>query len=190
MQRKRESNPFLAEVVGGIAGGAGDAMAEAYMSANQKKISNSVGIGPNVAELQTRPGTPRVATDLGCLCRIVLDPASARSRIVRLLAIGGTSDGLGDRALSFNSRSVRLVGDGNGDLHITRFYQPLPEALERGRSYFLGAVVGLTRRDSLGDLVPHLFAEHGGEYPKLHYKDGFLFFRGGTYSLTPRGLEG
>lgn len=142
--------------------------------------------------LETRPGTPKVVAELGGLCELVLDLASVRKRTVKLLAGKGTlkQDELGDSVWSFESRAVKLVGDGNGDLHIAGFYKALPEALERGRSYFLGAVVRVDRRPERGALVTHSFAQHGGEYPKLYYRDGFLFFRGGTYSITGRGIEG
>jgi hypothetical protein len=115
-----------------------------------------------------------------------------RIRTVKLLAGKETlkQDGLGDSAWSFDPRAVKLVGDRNGDLHIAGFYRPLPDALARGRSYFLGAVVRIDRRNHQGDLLTHSFATHGGEYPKLHYRDGYLFFRGGTYSITGRGIEG
>ena len=146
--------------------------------------------------LETRPGTPKLVRDLGGLCELVLDLASVRNRVVRLLAGKDAlkQDQLGDRVWSFNPRAVKLVGDGNGDLHIAGFYRLLPDALQRGRTYPLGAVVRLVGRNDLGKGeavdVPHPFAPHGGEYPELHYRDGFLFFRGGTYSITARGIEG
>jgi hypothetical protein len=142
--------------------------------------------------LETRPGTPKVVSDLGGLSGLVLDLASVRNRTVKVLASEGAlkQDEVGDTVWSFDWRAVKLVGDGNGDLHIAGFYRPLPETLERGRSYFLGAVVRLSARNARGADVPHPFAPHGGEYPKLYYRDGFLFFRGGTYSITGHGLEG
>lgn len=142
--------------------------------------------------LETRPGTPKVVSELGGLCELVLDLASVRNRTVNVLAREGAlkQDAVGDTAWAFDWRAVKLVGDGNGDLHIAGFYRPLPRTLQRGRSYFLGAVVRLTARNHRGAEVPHPFAPHGGEYPKLYYRDGFLFFRGGTYSITGQGLEG
>ncbi len=142
--------------------------------------------------LETRPGTSKLVGDLGGLCALILDLASVRNHTAKLLAGKETlkPDALGDRVWSFDWRAVKLVGDGNGDLHIAGFYRPLPDGLERGRTYFLGSVVRLVRRTTNGAEIPHPFAPHGGEYPRLYYRDGFLFFRGGTYSITGKGIEG
>ena len=161
---------------------------------NQKRISRVLKSRKllNGTPLEMRPGTPKVVSDLGGLCDLVLDCSTVRSRTAKLLAgpdaLGG--DVTGDRVWHFDARFVKLVGDGNGDLHIAGFYRPLPATLMRGRSYFVGDVVRLVAHNARGALVPHRFAEHGGEYPKLYYRDGFLFFRGGTYSITGHGLEG
>jgi hypothetical protein len=150
--------------------------------------------------LETRPGTPKAVEELGGLSQLVLDSITLRSRALKRIApprLLSEDNDSGDTVWKFDCE-VKLVADSNGDLHVAGYYRSLPEGVLSGRSYFLGHVVSLVymradakvRGKSQGALVPHAFAQHGGEYPRLFYKDGFLLFRGGTYSVIGRGLEG
>ncbi len=146
--------------------------------------------------LEARPGTPKVVAELGGLVELVLDGETIRRRTLKQLGAKISTDERGDKMWMFSPERVKLVADGNGDMHIVGFYLSLPEGFSRGRSYFLGDVVcGTYKADKphIEDGVQeyeHQFAEHGGEYPRLFYKDGFLLFRGGTYSITPDGIDG
>lgn len=147
--------------------------------------------GRGSESVETRPGTPKVLGELGGIAELAFDCATVRHRILKLLAGSASlsADVHGDRVWSFDGSLVKLVSDVHGDLHVAGFYRSLPDGLERGRSYFVGDVVSVTYTVNPAR-IPHAFAEHGGVYPRLFYRDGFLFFRGGTYSITNRGLEG
>lgn len=113
-----------------------------------------------------------------------------------MLKVKLSDDEHGDKAWKFNHKQVKLVADGDGDMHIVGFFKPLPEGLQAGRSYLLGDVVNVVYRSDKPHIekdaqdYTHDFCEHGGEYPRLYYKDGFIFFRGGTYTITAAGVDG
>jgi hypothetical protein len=148
------------------------------------------------ALLEARPGTPATVAELGGLKELALDVDSYKKKLLRLLGVKLSDDEHGDKVWKFNAKQVKLVADGNGDMHIVGFYKTMPEGLQRGRSYLLGDVVNVCyeadkphiQKDE--QLYTHDFCESGGEYPRLYYKDGFIFFRGGTYTITPAGIDG
>lgn len=145
----------------------------------------------SATHLPARPGTPATVAELGGLVEIALDADTLKSKIVRALNAKVTIDDHGDKAWSFNHKQVRLVADANGDLHIVGFFMKPSAELQSNVSHLIGSVVAVTYKVN-GEPVPreHEFCEHGGECPRLYFKDGYLLFRGGTYSVTPQGLIG
>ncbi len=145
--------------------------------------------------LEARPTTPKIVAELGGLVEIVLDGETARNKNLRCLDIEVSNDNC-DKVLRLDSKRVKLAADGNGDLHIVGLCLSMPEGFARGRSHFLGNVVSVAYRTDKPHIekgvldYEHEFAEHGGDYPKLYYKDGYLFFRGGTYTITSAGIVG
>ena len=138
-----------------------------------------------------RPGTPATVAELGGLVQIALDADTLKSKIVRALNAKVKTDDHGDKAWPFNHKQVRLVADANGDLHIVGFFLKPTAELQPNKSYLIGNVLAVAYWVN-GETVPreHEFCEHGGDCPKLYFKDGYLLFRGGTYSVTPQGLVG
>jgi hypothetical protein len=155
-----------------------------------------------VTLVEARRGTPSYVAELGGLVELMLHDSDdyreprARMKKVSALKFRVKEDEDGDKALKFNPARIKLVSDGNGDLHIVGFYKPLPEGLERGRSHFLGCVMCVVYEADKPHIetgeqhYEHFFCEYGGDFPRLFYKDGYLFFRGGTYSITKNGIEG
>ena len=141
--------------------------------------------------LTARPGTPATVAELGGLVEIALDADTLKNKIVRALNAKLRTDAHGDKAWAFNRKQVRLVADANGDLHIVGFYLKPTDELHPNKSYLIGSVLALTYQVN-DETRPreHEFCEHGGDCPKLYFKDGYLLFRGGTYSVTPQGLLG
>jgi hypothetical protein len=138
--------------------------------------------------LEARPGTPKTVAEVGGLVEIALNSLNAKT--VRALNLRVKSDDHGDKAWSFNPKQVRLVADANSDLHIVGFYLKSPDDFQVGRSYLIGRAVAVKYRTNDGRNYEHEFSEHGGECPKLYFKDGYLLFRGGTYTVTTQGLLG
>jgi hypothetical protein len=140
---------------------------------------------------EARPGTPQTVAELGGLVEIALDADRVKRKALRALNVRVKTDDHGDKAWTFNPKQSRLVADANGDLHLVGFYLKPPDEFQPGRSQLIGSVVAVTYRPN-GETEgrEHEFCEHGGDCPKLYFKDGYLLFRGGTYSVTPQGLLG
>jgi hypothetical protein len=145
----------------------------------------------NASHLAARPGTPATVAELGGLVEIALDADTLKSKIVRALNAKVKPDNHGDKAWAFNHKQVRLVADANGDLHIVGFFLKPTDELQPNKSYLIGNALAVTYQVN-DEPVPreHEFCEHGGDCPKLYFKDGYLLFRGGTYSVTTQGLLG
>jgi hypothetical protein len=145
----------------------------------------------SASHLAARPGTPSTVAELGGLVAIALDADTLKSKVIRALNATVKTDDHGDKAWAFNQKQVRLVADANGDLHIVGFFLKPTDELQPNKSYLIGNVLAVTYQVN-GEPVPreHEFCEHGGDCPKLYFKDGYLLFRGGTYSVTPQGLIG
>jgi hypothetical protein len=169
----------------------------------EKLFRNFRGREPkSIRMMEAKRGTPSTVAELGGLVELTLHDSEnlsekrANMKVVNALKLRASQDEDGDQILKFNPARIKLVSDGNGDMHITGFYKSLPEGMERGRSYFLGGVLAVVyKADKLhietGEQeYEHFFAERGGELPRLFYKDGYLFFRGGTYSITRGGIAG
>ncbi len=153
----------------------------------------------SVSLLEAKPGTPKTVAELGGLEELTLDAESENSRVLGLLNPELDGDENDNTVWEFDRTKVKLVADARGDMHIVGFYVPLPSKLRAGQRYFLGCVVSCCYFSDKPHLYKiktklsfrHDFCEDGiGEYPSLHFKDGFLFFSGGTYSITPAGIEG
>jgi hypothetical protein len=156
----------------------------------------------SVRLMEARKGTPRTLAEVGGLVELVLNGTDefreppAKVKTINALKLKFYEDDDGDKLLKFDSERIKLAADGDGDLHIVGFYKPLPVGLESGRSYFLACVLGVVYKSDKPHIetgvqeYQHAFAEHGGDFPRLFYKDGYLFFRGGTYSITKNGIEG
>jgi hypothetical protein len=142
------------------------------------------------ARLEGRPGTPRTVAELGGLTEIAVEPDAAGTETIRALNLRVTFDQYGDQKWRFNPKQVRLVADANGDLHIVGFFLKPPANFQLSRSRLIGRAVAVTYRTNDGNNYEHEFCAHGGECPKLYFKDGYLLFRGGTYAVTQEGLLG
>ena len=141
--------------------------------------------------LEARPGTPQTVAELGGLVEIALDSEKVKVKVLRALKVRVTTDGYGDKALTFNPKQSRLVADANGDLHLVGFYVTPPDEFQPGRSQLIGTVLAVTYRvNGETENREHEFSKHGGDCPRLYFKDGYLLFRGGTYAVTPEGLLG
>ena len=150
----------------------------------------------SVRLMEALPGTPASVAELGGLVEIVLSEESANEKPLRALKVKLTIEEAGEVVWKFNPERVKLVSDGRGKMHITGFYKPLPEELQTERAYFLGDVLRVTYKADKPHIekgtfeYEHAFAEYWGQFPKLYFKDGFLFFRGGTYEILPNGIDG
>jgi hypothetical protein len=147
--------------------------------------------------MEARPGTPRTVAELGGLVELSFDSDTTNRRVIRALGLSHYKDDNKDDALEFKPGRVKLVSDEDGDLHLTGFYVPLPAGLQAGRSYYLGCVVNVVyRADKVhieGDRkrrdYTHEFCEDFGDnYPSLYYRDGYLYFKGGAYTVTSAGI--
>jgi hypothetical protein len=151
-----------------------------------------------VALLEARPGTPKTLAELGGLCELSFDAETLNKRVLHSLGFTIEKDEQqGDPCITFSPKRVKLVSDAEGDLHIVGFYIPLPGDLRAGRSYYLGAVVNVVysadKPHIEGDIksrqYTHEFCEdYGDDFPALYYRDGFLFLKGGSYTVTAAGL--
>lgn len=145
----------------------------------------------NERPLEARLGTPKTLAELGGLVEIALDANRVSVKTLRALKARVRIDEFGDKAWAFTPTRTRLVSDSAGDLHVVGFYVKPPDGFAPGRSVFVGQVVAVTYRiDGETKNRMHEFCEHGGDCPKLYFKDGYLLFRGGTYTMTPNGLIG
>jgi hypothetical protein len=150
-----------------------------------------------VSTMVAAPGTPETVAELGGLCELSIDPETTNRRVIKALGLPMSKDENGDDALAFKPGRVKLVSDSEGDLHLTGFYMPLPQGLSGGKSYYLGRVVNVVYKadkvhlegDHEAREYTHEFCEDFGEdYPALYYRDGYLYFRGGSYTVTQAGL--
>lgn len=151
----------------------------------------------SVQVVEAMPGTPKTVAELGGLIEITLDGETIRKRLLALLGLRVETNEHGEGVWQFDYRKVKLAADGDGNLHILGYYIPPPASLQSGRSYYVGEVVTVTYRADKNHLDPgvnnyvHEFAEMpSDEPPGLYYKGGFLYFRGGTYTITKWGIEG
>ena len=146
--------------------------------------------------MEARPQTPTTLAELGGLVELVIDRETAKRHKLGLLGLKLRTNDDGDYIWKFNPAEVTLAADGDCELHIVGYYRKRPIELQRGVSHFLAEVAGVTYRAEKPHLhkgvnnYNHEYAEGGGEYPRLFYKDGYIFFRGGTYSLSEDGIEG
>jgi hypothetical protein len=146
--------------------------------------------------MEARPQTPATVAELGGLVELVIDAETAKRRTLRLLGLNLKTNDAGNLIWKFNPAKVKLAADGDCELHIVGFYRARPNDLQRGVSHKIGAVAAVTYKADKPHLhkgvkdYEHTFAEGGGEFPRLFYKDGYIFFRGGTYSLSADGIEG
>ena len=169
----------------------------------EKLFSQFRGREPkSVRVMEAKRGTPATVAELGGLVQLTLHDSEnlsekrANMKAVNALKLRVSADADGDQVLKFNPARIKLVSDGNGDMHVAGFYKPVPEGMESARSYFLGGVLAVVYRADKPHIengeqnYEHFFAPRGGELPRLFYKGGYLFFRGGTYSVTKWGIDG
>jgi hypothetical protein len=146
--------------------------------------------------MEARPATPATVAELGGLVELVIDIESVRWRTIKPLGVKLKTNDDGNLVWKFNPAKVKLAADFDCELHIVGYYRARPNDLRRGVSHKIGAVAAVTYKADKPHLhegvkdYEHRFAEGGGEFPRLFYKEGYIFFRGGTYSLSAEGIEG
>jgi hypothetical protein len=145
--------------------------------------------------MEARPQTPATVAELGGLVELVIDAETAKRRTLRVLGLNLKTNDDGNLVWKFNPAKVKLAAGGDCELHIVGFYRARPADLQRGVSHKIGAVAAVTYRadkphiqEGVKDYA-HPFAEGGGEFPRLFFKDGYIFFRGGTYTLSEDGID-
>jgi hypothetical protein len=138
-----------------IAASPGKGIAELIRSVN-KQDTQAVQLR------EVPPGTPEVLFQIGGLVSFEL------------------ADGT---TIECDPRTDRICADESERLHVAGYYDPLPSELEPNVSYNLGPILRINYRvtKQQPESTPLEFER---PRPRLVYRNGYLYIRGGDYDLT------